>query len=55
MPRPLGILLPKGGSGEALGKRPDWLMPMVYRLWAKMSQQVMGEVEKAVARGRQVQ
>ena len=34
LPGPLGILLPKGGSDEPLDRRPIWLMPMIYRIWA---------------------
>ena len=32
--RPLGILLPKGGTADPLDRRPIWLMPMLYRVWA---------------------
>lgn len=32
---PEGLLLPKPGSGHGpLDRRPIWLLPMVYRLWA---------------------
>ena len=34
LPGPLGMLLPKGGSDEPLDRRPIWLMPMIYRIWA---------------------
>jgi endonuclease/exonuclease/phosphatase family metal-dependent hydrolase len=34
---PEGLLLPKGGasnSGDPLDRRPVWLLPMLYRVWA---------------------
>ena len=34
LPGPLGILLPKGGTEDPMDRRPIWLMPMVYRMWA---------------------
>jgi ribonuclease HI len=35
--RPEGLLLPKGGpadAGDPMERRPIWLLPMLYRLWA---------------------
>ena len=34
LPGPLGILLPKGGTEDPMDRRPIWLMPMIYRMWA---------------------
>ena len=34
LPGPMGILLPKGGTDDPLDRRPIWLMPMIYRVWA---------------------
>ena len=34
LPGSLGILLPQGGTGDPMDRRPTWLMPMVYRMWA---------------------
>ncbi len=31
---PEGVLLPKGSTGDPLDRRPVWLLPSVYRLWA---------------------
>ena len=31
---PLGILLEKGGTTDPMDRRPIWLMPMLYRVWA---------------------
>lgn len=32
---PEGLLLPKpGGGGDALDRRPIWLLPILYRVWA---------------------
>ena len=32
--RPEGLLLPKPGDGGPLDRRPIWLLPMLYRVWA---------------------
>ena len=34
LPGPLGILLPKSGTEDPMDRRPIWLMPMTYRMWA---------------------
>ena len=32
--RPEGLLLPKPGDGGPMDRRPIWLLPMLYRVWA---------------------
>ena len=32
--RPEGLLLPKPGNGGPMDRRPIWLLPMIYRIWA---------------------
>ena len=31
---PEGLLLPKAGDGSPMDRRPIWLLPMLYRVWA---------------------
>ena len=46
-----GLLLPKAGDGGPMDRRPIWLLPMLYRVWAAGRAQVFARWRQSWAGG----